>query len=38
MKDPEFLTDMAPLLPAGVNYNINEAYEWFKNEIIPRID
>jgi len=38
MKDNDFLTDLAPLLPAGVTYNINEAYEWFLQEIIPRID
>jgi predicted nucleotidyltransferase component of viral defense system len=38
MKDSDFLTDMNPLLPAGVNYNISDAYEWFMKEIIPRID
>jgi len=38
MKDPDFLTDMIPLLPAGINYNINEACEWFLREIVPRID
>lgn len=38
MKDQDFLTDMNPLLPDGINYNINEACEWFRKEIIPRID
>lgn len=38
MKDQNFLADMIPLLPDGVKYNINEAYEWFLQEIIPRLD
>jgi predicted nucleotidyltransferase component of viral defense system len=38
MSDQDFLTDMAPLLPAEVKYDINEAYEWFRKEIIPRLD
>lgn len=38
MRDPDFLTDMVPLLPAGVEYDINEAYAWFSKEIIPRIN
>jgi len=37
MKDPDFLTDMNPLLPDGINYNINEAHEWFMKTIVPRI-
>lgn len=38
MEDQKFLTDLAPLLPDGVQYNINEAYDWFLQEIIPRMD
>ncbi len=38
MKDQNFLTDMTPLLPDGIKYNINEAHEWFLQEIVPRID
>jgi predicted nucleotidyltransferase component of viral defense system len=38
MKDQDFISDMNPLLPSGVHYNINEAYEWFVQEIIPRLD
>ena len=38
MRDPNFLMDMAPLLPAEVKYDIDEAYEWFKKVIIPKID
>jgi len=38
MNNQDFFEDMAPLLPAGVTYDINEAYEWFKKEIIPRMD
>jgi predicted nucleotidyltransferase component of viral defense system len=38
MKDNDFLTDLVPLLPDGVTYNINEAYEWFLEEIMQRID
>jgi hypothetical protein len=38
MKDQDFISDMTPLLPSGVQYNINEAYEWFVREIIPRLD
>ena len=37
MKDQNFLTDMTPLLSDGVKYNIEEAYEWFLQEIIPRM-
>lgn len=33
MEDQRFLTDLAPLLPYGVQYNINEAYDWFIREI-----
>jgi predicted nucleotidyltransferase component of viral defense system len=36
--DQGFLTDMNPLLPDGVKYNISEACEWFLQEIIPRMD
>ncbi len=38
MEDRRFLTDLAPLLPYGVQYNINEAYDWFIREIIPLMD
>ncbi len=38
MEDQRFLTDLAPLLPYGVQYNINEAYDWFIREIIPLMD
>jgi predicted nucleotidyltransferase component of viral defense system len=37
MRDQEFLMDIIPLLPVGVEYNANEAYRWFLNEIIPRM-
>lgn len=38
MKDHDFLTDIKPLLPDGVKYNANEAYDWFLQEIVPRLN
>lgn len=38
MSNQAFLTDMRPLLPDGILYNVNEAYDWFFQEIIPRLD
>lgn len=38
MMDQNFLTDLHPLLPDGIEYNIDEAYEWFMRVIIPRIN
>lgn len=35
MKDSDFLTDLDPLLPTTYEYDIQDAYEWFKNKIIP---
>lgn len=37
MKNQDFLIDMNPLLPAGVTYDIREAYEWFLQQILPRL-
>ena len=36
--DAMFVEDMVPLLPENVEYNVNEAYEWFKKVITPRLD
>lgn len=38
IKDAEFLEDIIPLLPVGVTYNAQDAYEWFLQEIIPRFE
>lgn len=38
MTDDEFLEDILPLLPNKYSYNTQEAYEWFLQEIIPRMD
>jgi predicted nucleotidyltransferase component of viral defense system len=38
MKDDEFLEDIIPLLPNKYSYDAQEAYEWFLQEIIPRMD
>lgn len=37
MKDVEFLEDILPLLPVGVTYDAQIAYEWFKKVVLPRI-
>lgn len=37
MTDNSFLEDIIPLLPTDVTYDPVEAYNWFMNEIIPRM-
>jgi len=37
IKNQSFLEDTIPLLPKDISYNPQEAYNWFINEIIPRI-
>jgi predicted nucleotidyltransferase component of viral defense system len=37
MKDNEFLEDMDLLLPDGVQYDVQDAYEWFKRKVLPKI-
>lgn len=36
MKDAEFLKDIIPLLPIGVAYNADDAYQWFIQELVLR--
>lgn len=38
MTDNEFLEDILPLLPKNYSYDSQEAYEWFVQEVIPRMD
>jgi len=35
--DPDFIGDMEALLRPGIEYNQQEAFEWFKDEIISRM-
>lgn len=37
MENPEFLEDIIPLLPSGVNYDPVTAFDWFSKEIVPRL-
>jgi predicted nucleotidyltransferase component of viral defense system len=37
MNDDEFLSDMNILLKPGIEFNINEAYEKVKNEILEKL-
>jgi len=37
MQDSEFLEDINPLLPSNVKYDVQEAFDWFMNQIIPKI-
>lgn len=37
MKDNTFLEDLRPILPLNSVYNIGEAYQWFIEEIIPKL-
>lgn len=37
MKNTEFLEDMARLLPNGVIYDVQDAYKWFKREVLPKM-
>ena len=37
MQSTQFLEDMVQLLPNGVVYNVQDAYEWFKREVLPKM-
>ena len=37
MRHPGFLSDISPLLRPGVQYDPNQAYQWFMTELMPKI-